>query len=40
MSGFLPKNLAIMPFEFSMKVKDSCVLRGDNGRHCVTLYIH
>jgi len=38
-SGFVPKNLAIMPFEFCMKMKDPRVLRGDKDRLCVTLYI-
>ena len=40
MSGFVPKNLAIMPFEFCMKMKDPRVLRGDKDRLCVTLYIY
>jgi len=36
-SGFVPKNLAVMPFEFCMKMKDPRVLRGDKDRLCIYL---
>ena len=38
-SSLVPKNLVVLPFEFFMKMKDSCVLRDDQNGVCVVLFI-